>query len=152
AGCARVAPDPAVIVQLVKPILRGCDGNGLGVVVEPLPAWAGVAVAGSPRRSPDPAAVMQLVQMFSCASDLDGLGIVVELLPARAGVPSAGCACVTPDGEAAARAHPIYDDSIGERGSNHLSRSDSRRVEFGEVDRIVIHPELAQGESIKGGH
>src|SRR6266568_4092679 len=82
----RMAPDPAVVVQLIEVAARRGDRRRLAVVVEPLPARATAAAARRPRETPDPTVVVQLVELSAARGDGDGLGIIVEHLPARAGV------------------------------------------------------------------
>ncbi len=84
-------------MELIKLIPIRRDHRGASIVVEPLPARTGVAVAGHPCIAPDPAIVMQLVELGSRCDNSDSLPIVVEPLPARTGVAVAGRPCIAPD-------------------------------------------------------
>src|SRR5574341_101624 len=59
--CARVAPDHAIIVELVEG--RACchDGDCFGIVVEPLPARAGATATGRTGVAPDHTVIVELV-------------------------------------------------------------------------------------------
>src|SRR5262249_26212991 len=70
AGRSRVAPNPAVIVQLIKVIARSDDSHGFLIVIETLPPRTCLARAGRSGVAPNPAVVVQLVKrpLIDCES------------------------------------------------------------------------------------
>src|SRR5438132_614567 len=86
AGRSRVAPNPAVVVQLEELIARGRYRLGSGIVVQHLPTGARIAGAGFAGVTPDAPIVVQLKQLVAAGRNGFGSGIVVQHLPTGAGV------------------------------------------------------------------
>ena len=87
---AGIAPDPAVVVQLIKVFPGSRDSNGLWIVIQALPVGARIAMAWGARIAPDPAVVMQLIKILPSSRDSNGLWIVIQALPVGARIAMAG--------------------------------------------------------------
>jgi len=90
-----VAPDRAVIVELVQGHHAGGDAKGVRVTVQELPARSRTDALRSDV-DPDFAVVAQFIETLAAGDDGDRVRVIVEKLPAR-GAAARRTGCVAPD-------------------------------------------------------
>jgi hypothetical protein len=75
---------PTVRLTAAKPLIEAASGYTprFGIVIEPLPARAGIAAARRAGVAPDPAVVVTLKELIATRRDRNGFRIVIQHLPA----------------------------------------------------------------------